>query len=632
MDYYAKYKKYKNKYKYINLLFGGWFNFDNTQPQKFTYKRHTQSTVGTSTAGHITPGGHELETILNSLYTYFHTNNQQSILDTIVDPMNTFLNSGYAKPPNADINSLHTGNNADDINGGIQRILSTIKFLPDNIFLDIYKLLIISYQKYNAYDNKGGTDTRAHILIRDILNNKLKNCLDRFNRIKEYNVLTSYNFIKNIPKYNKLNNKVSKNQLKILRRIYKSIIIKQLILQGTNLKKTIDDLIGLHEYKMQSDEILKSDSLCYDFLLDHLPQILNTPRDALISNFNQSTSKSTSFFVADTLDEDTLEIIENSDEDTSDEDSLDTDKTALPSKENFSVDDISHQKLQDTISYFKDADLDDVNTSVQKMREEQFKQERRREIQKQVNKARMEQEQQQEILDEKKKKMEEQEKDLKFTQTWYKRAEVILEESKKDNIYKQNVIKAKTNLEKIRDRTLSNSDELIEAQKQFDDAILHYRIYTIKQLLNTQNEIYTFLLETLKPYKKAGYKSDLSLYDKNKIIQHLFVSNPISVEMWKNIGNEQCTFIRDNINIKLPDVNTLLIKMGTNKLIKQFSDWTITWNELSKVQEIYQILDIAYRISNQQMIDIDEIVDDPSILNKNKEKSKGKGKGKKKRK
>ena len=85
MDYYAKYKKYKNKYKYKNLLFGGWFNFDNTQPQKFTYKRHTQSTVGTTTTGHITPGGYELENILNSLYTYFHTNNQQSILDTIID-------------------------------------------------------------------------------------------------------------------------------------------------------------------------------------------------------------------------------------------------------------------------------------------------------------------------------------------------------------------------------------------------------------------------------------------------------------------------------------------------------------------------------------------------------------------
>ena len=654
MDYYAKYKKYKKKYRYINLLFGGWFNFDNTQPKKFTYKRHTQSTVRSTTTGHITPGGYELETILNSLYTYFHNNNQSVILGIITDPRNTFLNRAYAKPAKADINSLHTGSNENDMNGGIQRILSTIGYLPDRNFLYIYGLLKLSYQKYKDYDydNKTGIDSGNHILIRNILNNKIKSCLDRFYRINEYNVLTSYNFIQNIHKYNKLNNKVSKNQLKNLRRIYKSIIIKQLIAQGTNLRKTIDDLIVSQGLETQSDEIVRNESLCYDFLLDYMPHILDIARNTLISQFYQNKSKSESSFVEDLFGTDALRIDETLESDG--DDSVDTEKTAIQSeKENFSADDISLQQLADTISHYQDDDDEhDILHLQEQIRIETEKDENRRAIQKRVTEDK---EEQQRKFEEKRNEVvtsyfKQKKDEIADSDDLLKRGEQLNEQAKRDpdvfacHLAREEWLSARKHLDTLESKSMTQTPQIINAQKELAEKefILDYN--NIKLQFVTQTEMREYLLDILEPYKDRHYDSDLGMEAKIRIVDSLIGPNTNAeagaiIEKYRNKAERAVPYLRNiaassdkymsAVRATQPVVANLITKMGTAKLIKQFREWTKTWKDLSNVQNLIQVLDIASRVSKQTMVN--SIVDDIDALKEKKTKKQGK-KGKKKRK
>ena len=649
MDYYAKYKKYKNKYRYINLLFGGWFDFDNREPKKFTYKRHRQRTGGPATTGpgHITPGGFELESILNYLYNYFNTNNKPAILGIITDPNNTFRNSRYAKPAKANINSLHTGYDENDMNGGIQRILSTIGHLPDINFILIYGLLKLSYDRYTDSDIDIQTeiDSHTHILIRTILNNKIESCSERYYRIQEYNLLTSYNFIESIHKYNKQNHNISKNQLRNLRRDYKNIIIKQLIAQGIDLKGTIDEIID-EDDERQSDEIVRNHSLCYDILLERMPALLYFARDKLIDQCNQNTFKSSKSYVEDALN---LSIDESDDDDNGDvDDSVDTEKPAIESnqseKDNFSAEDISLEQLAKTISHYVQEhdgdDGDDIYGLQQKIMAQTTRDEVRREIRQSITKKREE---------EVRKQGEKLDQDV---QSYYKktkddiaRADELLKQSAEESSISSrsevvsmqvkatdDVVRAKKHAKELeRLYGTDTNPKVIDAQKKVLEKQLVANVRSIQLNINIQEESREFLLNALEPYKIMGYDSDLGIKEKQRLVD--FINSrleipPIAVaaiiEHCKAAGDTGQVWL-GALGITQATVARLITEMGTSKLTKQFNEWNRTWCDLSQVETIIEVLDIAVRVSEQKMVE--SIVTDIDKLKENKTNQGGKNQG-----
>ena len=631
MDYYAKYKKYKNKYRYINLLFGGWFDFDNTKSKKFTFKRHRHRTGGPATTGpgHITPGGFELESILNYLYNYFNTNNKPAILGIITDPNNTFRNSRYAKPAKANINSLHTGYDENDMNGGIQRILSTIGHLPDINFILIYGLLKLSYDRYTDSDIDIQTeiDSHTHILIRTILNNKIESCSERYYRIQEYNLLTSYNFIESIHKYNKQNHNISKNQLRNLRRDYKNIIINKLIAEGIDLKGTIDEIID-EDDERQSDEIVRNHSLCYDILLERMPALLYFARDKLIDECNQNTLKSEKSYVEDSLN---LSIDESADDDDGNvDDSVDTEKPAIESnqseKDNFSAEDISLEQLAKTISHYEQEhdgdDGDDIYRLQQKIMAQTTRDELRREIRQSITKKREEEVRKQgEKHDQNAQSYFKQKQDnIAVTDKLVKQSQQMKATSQGNhNLYavheaREDLLQAVKHLEKLQKGVFTDTPEIINAKKEVDEKKFIYTFVNIRLQFMLQLEVHAQLIDVLEPYKVKGYDSDLSEAAKLRIVQsHSTADAGDIIQRYRVTGERAGSLMRALVLTDSFDVE-LINKMGTAKLTKQFRKWVKIWKDLSKMENLIQLLDIASILSKQTMVEV--IVTDIDKLKK----------------